>query len=229
MADQIAPSVTAPRQPRGAAMRLRLMRATIETLTSLGYGGTTTTEVVRRAGVSRGAMLHHFATRADLLVATADYILSEQETFRRKRLAGVERGVPRFFSITDAMWETMQRDESIALTELMLGSRGDPEVRDRFGALMRAASSRLSQGPDEVAEDIGYADQRLVRAMARLHVAAMRGLIIERRYIDGDDAAAASDDAFELLVWYKQAVMRRLTDPDFEQQIELGMSRPLKD
>lgn len=209
---------------RAAATRGKLVAATIAALNALGYTATTTIEVVRRAGVSRGAMLHHFPNRAELILGTAEHILKVQERERRSVLRGVERGEERFFSITDAMWNTMQQPEAVALTEIMLGARSDPEVHASFAALMREFNGKLLDGPAEVAEDSGYADTRLVRAMARLHIAAMRGLMIDRLY--WDEADTSIDDAFELLVWYKGLVMRRLADPGFAR--EGGYPRTLR-
>lgn len=211
---------------RGAVTRLRLVEAAIATLVELGYSSTTTVEVVRRAGVSRGAMLHHFPTRADLLLATADHIMSSQSAFRRQLLRDVERGEPRFFAITDASWATMQQPEAVALIEMMLGARGDTELAERFATLMREGVKQREAGSAEVADDIGYADGRLIAAMVRLHTAAMRGLVIDRLYW-GDNGRCV-DDAFELLVWYKQALMRRLADPAFKREVEYDFSRPLR-
>ena len=210
---------------RGAATRAKLISATIATLNALGYTATTTIEVVRRAHVSRGAMLHHFSTRAELLLATAEHILREQEFERREVLRTVERGEPRFYSITDAMWNTMQQPEGVALTEIMLGARSDSEIHAPFSALMKSFNRRLLDGPNELADDFGYGDARLVRAMARLHVAAMRGLVIDKLYWDEDDTSI--DDAFELLIWYKGLVMRRLENPAFAAAVALR-ERPLR-
>ena len=66
------------RQPRAEATRARLLSATLESLHERGYSGTSTQEVCRRAGVSRGTLLHHFPTRTALLVAALDTILSER-------------------------------------------------------------------------------------------------------------------------------------------------------
>jgi AcrR family transcriptional regulator len=210
---------------RSAATRAKLIRATIATLNASGYAATTTIEVVRRARVSRGAMLHHFRSRAELLLATAEHILREQEIDRRDVLRTVERGEQRFFSITDAMWNSMQQPEAVAITEIMLGARSDPEVHAPFSTLMKGFNRRLLDGPKEVADDFGYADGRLVRAMARLHVAAMRGLVIDKLYWDEDDTSI--DDAFELLVWYKTLVMRRLEEPGFASAAP-SRNRPLR-
>jgi AcrR family transcriptional regulator len=219
------PRVANGQAGRSAAMRAKLISATIEALNTLGYTATTTIEVVRRAGVSRGAMLHHFPNRAELILATAEHVLREQEGLRRTDVRTIERGEERFFSITDAMWNTMQQPEAVALTEIMLGARSDPEVHAPFAALMRGFNRRLLDGPTAVGEDMGYADSRLVRAMARLHVAAMRGLMIDRLYWDEDDTSI--DDAFELLIWYKGLVMRRLADPSFASAAG-NFARPLR-
>ena len=50
-------------------MRARLMDATVDLLVERGFSGTSTTLVSERAGVSRGAQLHHFPTKNDLVVA----------------------------------------------------------------------------------------------------------------------------------------------------------------
>ena len=55
-------------------MRLRLLEATVECLVERGFAGTSTTLVSERAGVSRGAQLHHFPTKNDLVVAAVEHL-----------------------------------------------------------------------------------------------------------------------------------------------------------
>lgn len=55
-------------------MRLRLLEATVDSLVELGWTGTTTTEVSRRAGVSRGAQLHHFPNKFELVTAAVKHL-----------------------------------------------------------------------------------------------------------------------------------------------------------
>ena len=54
-------------QERRAATRAALLDATIECLVEYGYAGVTTTKIVEHAGVSRGAQVHHFPTKAQLV------------------------------------------------------------------------------------------------------------------------------------------------------------------
>ena len=61
---------------RSARTQAALLDATVESLIELGYGRTTTTEIAHRAGLSLGALLHHYPTKTDLLVAAAMALLA---------------------------------------------------------------------------------------------------------------------------------------------------------
>src|SRR5688572_15707891 len=71
-------------------MRLRLMEATVELLVERGFSGTSTTLVSERAGVSRGAQLHHFPTKNDLVVAAVEHLTEK----RGLELAAAARRLP---------------------------------------------------------------------------------------------------------------------------------------
>ena len=73
---EIPAATRTPQAERTAATRLRLMEATVDCLVELGWAGTTTTIVSERAGVSRGAQLHHFPTKQDLVVSAVAYLIS---------------------------------------------------------------------------------------------------------------------------------------------------------
>ncbi|HEY4456733.1 MAG TPA: TetR/AcrR family transcriptional regulator, partial [Pseudonocardiaceae bacterium] len=59
---------------RSRETRRKLMEATVDCLVELGWADTTTVVVAERAGVSRGAQLHHFRTRGELVAAAVEYI-----------------------------------------------------------------------------------------------------------------------------------------------------------
>lgn len=192
---------------RSAATRLRLIRATIDCLHELGFAATTTVAVAARAEASRGAMLHQFATRTELLLATAEYIVADQDRRRRETLRDVPRGAERFAAITDVVWATMKEPASIALLEILLGARSDPDLSVQLPTLLETLRVKLTAGPTEVARDIGISRLDLVSAMSTLHLAAMRGLAIERLLTPDSPHV---DDAYALLGWYKQQLTIRL-------------------
>ena len=71
-------------------MRARLLGATVYLLVERGFSGTSTTLVSERAGVSRGAQLHHFPTKNDLVVAAVEHLA----TVRGEELAAAARALP---------------------------------------------------------------------------------------------------------------------------------------
>jgi len=78
----------APRtqQQRRDETRRALLDAAVESLIEVGFARTTTLEVQRRANVSRGALLHHFPSKAELLVAAIAH-LAEMRAVELKRLS----------------------------------------------------------------------------------------------------------------------------------------------
>ena len=68
-----SPKKRRTQEERSAETKKRLLEATIDYLNELGYNKTGTVEIARRAGVSRGALVHHFPSKHDLIVATAEY------------------------------------------------------------------------------------------------------------------------------------------------------------
>src|SRR3954470_8436930 len=63
---------------RRAVTQASLLDATIEALARDGYAGMSTNDIVRRAGVSRGALVHHYPTKATLAVAALDRWLGDR-------------------------------------------------------------------------------------------------------------------------------------------------------
>ena len=61
-------------EARSRAARERLLAATIEVLIDRGYNGLTTKEVASRAGFSNGALVHHYRTKTDLVIAATAHV-----------------------------------------------------------------------------------------------------------------------------------------------------------
>lgn len=114
---------------RSAVMRTRLLDATVETLLEHGYTGTTTTEIARRAGVSRGAQLHHFPTKAELVLTAVEHLSERRREEFVRVVATLPEGVDRADAAIDQLWRIMSGPAFYAWLELMVASRTDPELR----------------------------------------------------------------------------------------------------
>ena len=113
---------------RTATTRAALLDATVDCLVELGFRGTTTTEVAHRAGVSLGALLHHFPTKADLLAAAVGDVLARRQAEFRKALADAEMGTDRLQTAIDVLWSLYRGPTFTAWLELWVAARTDPEL-----------------------------------------------------------------------------------------------------
>lgn len=164
---------------RSAETRGALINAAIELLFTRGHTATTTIEVAARARVSRGAMLHHFPTRVDLLIAVAQHIVTDQREQRFKRGQELGPGLARFYAGADINWEVQKQPGTVALLEIMMATRSDPSLRKAFAPFIKQMSAMRGQAAKLVASDIGVGDEETVSTMLYLHQATLRGLVIE--------------------------------------------------
>lgn len=122
---------------RSAATRERLLDATIECLVDLGWSGTSTTEVVRRAGVSRGAQVHHYPTKEDLVLAAVEHLVDRRVDEYRAAFDQMAPGERTVGAAFDLLWSTYQGDTSAAWIEFAVAARTDPALHARFTELAR--------------------------------------------------------------------------------------------
>lgn len=113
---------------RTRAMRLRLLEATVELLVERGFSGTSTTLVSERAGVSRGAQLHHFPTKNDLVVAAVEHLTELRGAELAEALGAVPRGKARTRAVMRVLGEHFSSPVFTAALELWVAARTDPQL-----------------------------------------------------------------------------------------------------
>ncbi|MGA0604727.1 TetR/AcrR family transcriptional regulator [Phenylobacterium sp. VNQ135] len=194
---------------RSATTRAKLIETTIACLHELGYSATTTLEIAARAEVTRGAILHHFPTKVDLILAVASHIADAQFRDRRRALMAVPRGYERFMALTEVTWRSSIEPPAIALLEIMVGSRSDPALAEELPRLMAQIERRHQEGVWEIAVDAGITDHETIHAMVTLHIAAMQGLSI--RLMHSNDRSQL-EPPIELLKMYRAFLTQHLID-----------------
>lgn len=76
---------------RSEDTRKKVLKAAAQLMRTRGYGGLRTGEVAELAGVSRGAQLHQFATKNDLIVATLLYLNEKTLATSRRRAKAAQK------------------------------------------------------------------------------------------------------------------------------------------
>ena len=118
---------------KSASTRTQIIEAAIKCFIDYGYSRTTTTLIAEKAGLSRGAMLHHYATRQDLIESVIDYAFyCHMEEFGRaiRGLSDQERKRENSGIALD--WELFLSRPHKAYMELTMAARTDEELRAIF-------------------------------------------------------------------------------------------------
>lgn len=164
---------------RSAATRAALLDAAVQCLVQDGYAQVTTARVAERAGVTRGAHLHHFGTRQALLAAAVDELTVRRDReFREAASHLPQAGRERLERGLDLLWSVYASPLFQAALGLWAAARTDPELRRHLLDVER----RFDRGMAELAQQIFSGD----RARTELVLATVRGLsLLDTLHPDG--------------------------------------------
>ncbi|MEU5263182.1 TetR/AcrR family transcriptional regulator [Amycolatopsis sp. NPDC021455] len=154
--------------------RTALLDATIDSLVEVGYARTSVQEICARAGVSKGAVQHHFTAKAELMAAAVEHLTTKLRRRLAASLDALPGGGTGVAAAIDLLWAGYSGTLSTAVTELWVAARTDPELRaairpvDR--ALGRATLEHVTQVagelPPERAEMLFWLTVNLTRGLA---------------------------------------------------------------
>lgn len=123
---------------KSAITRSAILEATIQCLLELGYANTTTALIASSAGVSRGAMMHHFPSRMLVMRAVVDFLHGRRLREYRELMADIdEPQQPLTHEATaksvEAAWRYVNLPSFVAYQELLAASRTDLELQQVIG------------------------------------------------------------------------------------------------
>lgn len=118
---------------KSASTRLQIVEATLRCFVKLGYSHTTTPAIAEEAGLSRGAMLHHFPSRVDVVRAAVLHLHAKRLVAFRAAVDGLPAGANRAHAALRAHWEQLRHPLYSVFIELYVAARTDPELADILG------------------------------------------------------------------------------------------------
>jgi AcrR family transcriptional regulator len=163
---------------RSAATRKQILEATVQCLDASGYGAVTNIRVADLAGVSRGAMMHHFPTRQALIIATVEYAYETLNQYRAIEAAKSPPGLDRYRLIMNLSLVAQRMPEGMALNEIRTGSRSDLEIRDGVTPMMSAISEDYVRMVSRIAREAGLKATRELHGLTGTVAMATRALAI---------------------------------------------------
>ena len=161
---------------KSAQTRAKLIEATIRCIVKLGYAKTTTPQVAAEAGLSRGAMLHHFENGAALIKA-AIVELHEKRLRAFRRAADTETHDTA--TLVRTYWKQLQKPAFVAFHELALAARPNPELARILQPLQVEFRERFNQQADSLFPEWAPDRHRFHLAMT-LSQTMLEGMAIQR-------------------------------------------------
>jgi AcrR family transcriptional regulator len=167
-------------EERRAETRGKVLDATIASLLEGGYTATTTRRVAELAGVSAGAMTHHFPHRVDLVGAAIERLADQRVRILGEAAADlpVERAA-RTRGALELLWGDFSSDLFTIFVKLWVAAADDSELYQRLVPLERQMTRQIAAALPAFVGDDGPED---VADRVTLALAAMRGLALSAAY-----------------------------------------------
>ena len=197
-------------QTKSELTRTAILDAALRCFHDLGYNNTTTEKIAQRAGVSRGAMLHHFPSRMALIKAAvahlnakrlAAYESEESEIQEAARYTRIEEGIDKF-------WEQLGSWLYVVLIELQVAARTDSELREILHPAIEEYQRASFESTRRLFPDLALSKRfELAVSVSRY---LMEGLAIDN--ITRDPARGPSVEREKVLAYLKSQLREMFSD-----------------
>lgn len=173
-------------QTKSERTRTSILDAAVSCFYTLGYFNTTTENIAREAGVSRGAMLHHFPTRADLIEAAVEHLTQIRLDMFTQEETEIQEGADhtRVAEGIDAYWHQLNTEAFVVFHELQVAARTDKELarllKPALGRYYRAQAKATTQVFPDLAQSKAF--ERTVHMTRYL----LEGLAVSKALDDPD-------------------------------------------
>lgn len=191
-------------QTKSEKTRTLLLEATIDCFYELGYASTTTEKVAKKAGVSRGAMLHHFPSRMDLVKAAVAYLHEKRLALFEEHESRVNEGAEhtRMEDGIDAYWEQLQTPVFTVFNELLAAARTDKELEAVLKPALREFDASWSRLTKRLFPDLALSESFMIGNLLTMY-------LLEGMAVRGDSEGPVP----ELMIpWLKDQLRQMFAD-----------------
>lgn len=171
---------------RSAATKLRILAAAAAQIRARGYAQLRTADVAKTAGVSRGAMLHHFATKNALVVATLEHVFEEARLLSRARATSLQPTADLIAAVIEDAREFFFNEHFKVSLDIVLSTATDARLRDQVFVLSQRARHPVEAAWAETLSARGVSPETAADLVA-LTMGLVRGMAI-RALWENDEA-----------------------------------------
>jgi AcrR family transcriptional regulator len=163
-------------EQRSEETRARLLEATVDCLVEYGYVGTTTSRVAEKSGLTRGAQVHHFGSKDELVVAALGYTAARIATSALEEIRRIPKDADPVEMGLDLLWRLHRGPIFIAFAELWVAARTDAALAEHVRKVepIIAENMMLAVGT----ASLGVAANREIRHFFYSAMDMIRGILL---------------------------------------------------
>lgn len=194
---------------KSASTRKLIVEAALECLIKHGYSQTTTPKIAEVAGLSRGAMMHHFSNRLTVIQAAIEYLHSKRLRAFRRAVSSLPEDKPHLHDALVAYWRQVTHPLFVAFHELSVASRTDAELEK----ILRPAKDAFYREWYRLAVDLfpeWQSDKKSFDLALSLVQTTLEGMALSRLSSTVDEAAEAR------LIAYLEECLRALMPAEMQ-------------
>jgi AcrR family transcriptional regulator len=165
-------------QERSASTTERLLLATIDLLHDRGFHRMSTTDIAERAGVSRGALNHHFASKEEIVVSAIRHQLRASTARLHEMASTIRQRGGSTDEIVDFIWALMTDRLYYVTMEYLPEVRHNPDFKEKVLVVVKEFHQGLEAIWIEIAEQTGAGVARTSRTM-NAAMCLVRGMIAQ--------------------------------------------------
>ncbi len=156
------------------------MAAARDCIFELGYAGATMSAIAAKAGVTRGALQHHYGSRADVFNALIDHFFASLPKLKEPApQADSAKDVGEFMAETFRVYGTRI---AVAIMQLRIGVQAEPELRDGIKAKFLAMDPMREKVWASLFRRTGLSAAE-ANIMREVMYAILRGLAVRQAYV----------------------------------------------
>jgi AcrR family transcriptional regulator len=142
-----------PGRPTGAATKLQILEATLETLKNEGFTGATSRAIARAGGFNQALIFYHFGTLDGLLLAALDQTSEERLERYRQAIADAETVDMLLAAVAKLYAEDRERGHMTVVAQMVAGSAARPELKP---ALVERMEPWIALCEDAIGKGFGW-------------------------------------------------------------------------
>jgi len=170
---------------RSAKMQAKILDAALKCICDLGLQSASTHEIARAADISRGALMHHYGSRNDLLKAAFGRILDDEVAMLTRFSENIIHDRSSLKPIIEYIWQRYRGGLFMVTVDYLSQARVDAWTLQSVTTEATRYNDKLNDVWDQILEEVDIPDDKR-RSLMNQTMCLIRGMALQRIWRQDD-------------------------------------------